>query len=232
MSKVIITQPNYIPWKGYFSPMRNADYLVLYDDVQYTKGDWRNRNYLISHKGPELLTIPIKTKNNLTQKINDAKILDNKWKLKHLNFIKYNYSKTKYFKKYYEIFEDIYVNINTESLSEVNYIFTKKIIDLLDIKIKILKSSELNIFGDRNERLVNICKFLNSTTYLSAPNSKCYLNENLFEQNNIKIVYHDYNNFKEYKQNWDGFEHKVSIIDMFFNLGDKTINYFNETQPI
>jgi len=229
MSKVIITQPNYIPWKGYFSPMIKADYLVLYDDVQYTKHDWRNRNYLISDKGPELLTIPVKTKGILNQKIYEAKISDNRWNIKHLKFIKYNYSKTFFFKNYFEIFEDIYLNTKTDLISEVNYIFTKKIIELLNIKIKILKSSELNIFGDRNQRLINICKHLNCETYLAAPNSKCYLNENLFTKNDLKIKYHNYSNFKEYEQNWDGFEHKVSILDMFFNLGNKTIDYLNET---
>ena len=107
--------------------------------------------------------------------------------------------------------------------------FIKKIIELLDLNIKILKSSELNVFGDQNTRLFNICKSLNCSTYISGPAAKSYLNEKLFTNNDIQVEYYNYNNFKEYKQNWNGFDHKVSILDMFFNLGSETINYFNET---
>lgn len=232
MFSAIITQPNYIPWKGYFSNMRNVDYLVIYDDVQYTKRDWRNRNYLITPQGPSLLSIPVITKGRFNQKINETIISDKKWFLNHWKFIENNYKKTKFFKKYSEQFYFLYHNINTEIISEINLIFIKKIIELLKLDIKILKSSDLNINGDRNTKLINICKFLNCNKYYSGPAAKNYIDEKLFLENNIQINYYNYNNFKEYKQNWNGFDHKVSILDMFFNLGEDTINFFNETQSV
>lgn len=229
MCKVIITQPNYIPWKGYFSNMRNVDYLVIYDDVQYTKRDWRNRNYLITNNGPSLISIPVITKGRFYQKINETKVSDKNWYKKHWKFIENNYKKTKFYNYYSEIFYSSYHNIETDIISEIDLIFIKKIIELLGLNIKILKSSELNIIGDRNTRLLNICNSLNCSTYVSAPAAKSYLNENLFKENNIQVEYYNYNKFKEYKQNWNGFDHKVSILDMFFNLGPETVNYFNET---
>jgi hypothetical protein len=227
MSKIIITQPNYIPWKGYFSCMENVTDLVLYDNVQYTKRDWRNRNYLISPLGPKLLSIPVYTKGKYFQKINEVKVSNEKWFISHWKFIETNYSKSKYFDKYEDIFKKIYFNFETDLLSDINFIFLKKIIDLLEIKINIHKSSDLNIDGDRNTKLLNICKFLNADTYLSGPSAKCYLDENMFNINGIKVEYHNYNNFKKYKQNWNGFYHYVSILDMFFNLGDNIKKYFN-----
>lgn len=229
MCRVIITQPNYIPWKGYFSPMRKIDYLVMYDDVQYTKRDWRNRNYLIGNNGPELLTIPVITKGKFSQKINETKISDHNWNKKHWKFIYLNYKKSKYFYKYSDIFEDLFMSIDTELLSEINITFIKKIVELLNINIKILKSSDFNVSGDRNEKLLKICKLLNTKTYISGPSAKSYIDEGLFKKNDLLIEYNSYHNFKVYNQMWNGFDHNVSIVDMLFNLGEKTIDYFNET---
>lgn len=227
MSKVIITQPNYIPWKGYFSNMRGIEYLVMYDDVQYTKRDWRNRNYLISPSGPVLLSIPVNTKGKFYQKINETIISDQNWYKKHWNFIETNYKKTKFFPKYGEVFYNLYNNLETDIISEIDLVFIVKIIELLELNIKILKSSDLNIIGDKNTRLLNICKTLNCNTYYSGPAAKSYMDEKMFLDEGIEVKYYNYNNFKEYKQNWGGFDHKVSILDMFFNLGPDTVNYFN-----
>lgn len=227
MSKVIITQPNYIPWKGYFSNMRGVDYLVMYDDVQYTKRDWRNRNYLIGPNGPVLLSIPVNTKGKFYQKINETIISDQNWYKNHWNFIETNYKKTKFFSKYGEVFYNLYNNIETNVISEIDLVFIVKIIELLELNIKILKSSDLNIIGNRNTRLLNICKTLNCDTYYSGPAAKSYMDEKMFLDEGIEVKYYDYSNFKKYKQNWNGFDHKVSILDMFFNLGPDTIKYFN-----
>lgn len=227
MSKVIITQPNYIPWKGYFSNMRGVDYLVMYDDVQYTKRDWRNRNYLIGPNGPVLLSIPVNTKGKFYQKINETITSDQNWYKKHWDFIETNYKKTKFFSKYGEVFYNLYNNIETNIISEIDLVFIVKIIELLELNIKILKSSDLNIIGNRNTRLLNICKTLNCDTYYSGPAAKSYMDEKMFLDEGIEVKYYDYSNFKEYKQNWNGFDHKVSILDMLFNLGPDTIKYFN-----
>tara|TARA_R100000951_G_scaffold97846_3_gene87632 strand:- start:156 stop:839 length:684 start_codon:yes stop_codon:yes gene_type:complete len=227
MSKVIITQSNYIPWKGYFSAMREATHLVLYDDMQYTKRDWRNRNMLITPNGPKWLSIPINVKGKYHQKINKTQVSDNNWGHNHWNFIKNNYIKSPYFKEYQHHFIDLYLNPSSLYLSDINLDFIKKIITLLEIDIKIISSKEFNLKGDKTEKLVNVCKELNAEKYYTGPAAKNYMDESLFINNNIEIEYYNSSGYPEYKQQWDGFDHAVSILDMFFNLGPETIKYFN-----
>jgi len=227
MNKVIITQSNYIPWKGYFSAMREATHLVLYDDMQYTKRDWRNRNMLITPNGPKWLSVPIEVKGKYYQKINEAKVSDLGWGVKHWDFIKSNYKNSSYFNEYKNYFEDLYLNPPSEFLSEINLEFIKRIITLLNIDIEILSSKEFELKGNKTEKLINICKELNASKYYTGPAAKNYMDENLFMDNNIKIEYYNFSGYPEYKQQWGDFTHNVSILDMFFNLGPETINYFN-----
>lgn len=227
MSKVIITQSNYIPWKGYFSAMRKATHLVLYDDMQYTKRDWRNRNMLITPNGPKWLSIPINVKGKYYQKINETQVNDNNWGYNHWNFIKNNYIKSPYFKEYQHHFIDLYLNPSSSYLSDINLDFIKKIITLLEIDIKIISSKEFDLKGDKTEKLVNVCKELNAEKYYTGPSAKNYMDESLFIDNNIEIEYYNFSGYPEYKQQWGGFDHAVSVLDMFFNLGPETIKYFN-----
>jgi len=227
MNKIIITQSNYIPWKGYFSAMREATHLVLYDDMQYTKRDWRNRNMLITPNGPKWLSIPIDVKGKYHQKINEAQVNDINWGHNHWNFIKNNYIKSPYFKEYQHHFIDLYLNPTSSYLSDINLDFIKKIITLLEIDIKVIPSKEFNLKGDKTEKLVNVCKELNAGKYYTGPAAKNYIDESLFTNNNIEIEYYNFSGYPEYKQQWEGFSHAVSILDMFFNLGPKTIEYFN-----
>lgn len=227
MNKVVITQSNYIPWKGYFSNLRDITHYVFYDEVQYTKRDWRNRNMLIAPNGPKWLSIPIDVKGKYYQKISEAKINDKDWGTKHWNFIENNYRKAPFFEQYRDHFKPLFEN-KSEYLSEINLDFIKKILILLDIDVKVISSADFKLEGDKTEKLYNICKELDASEYHSAPAAKNYMNIELFESNGIKVKWYDYSNFPEYKQLWDGFEHSVSILDMFFNLGDKTKDYFNE----
>jgi hypothetical protein len=207
--------------------MREATHLVLYDDMQYTKRDWRNRNMLITPNGPKWLSIPINVKGKYHQKINETQVSDNNWGHNHWNFIKNNYIKSPYFKEYQHHFIDLYLNPSSSYLSDINLDFIKKIITLLEIDIKIIPSKEFNLKGDKTEKLVNVCKELNAEKYYTGPAAKNYMDESLFINNNIEIEYYNPSGYPEYKQQWDGFDHAVSILDMFFNLGPETIKYFN-----
>lgn len=228
MNKVIITQSNYIPWKGYFSYMRKATHFVVYDDMQYTKRDWRNRNKLVTPQGIKWLSIPIDVKGKFSQKINEAKVADLNWGRDHWNFIETNYRNAPHFKKYAEVFKPLYLNSKSEYLTDINLAFIKEILQLLNINIEIIKSSEFELFGDKTEKLVNICKVLNATEYYTGPAAKEYMDELKFLENNVKVEYYSLEGYPAYKQLYGEFDHYVSIIDMFFNIGDDTIKYFNE----
>ena len=227
MSNVIITQSNYIPWKGYFSSMRGATHLVLYDDMQYTKRDWRNRNKIITPQGPKWLSIPIEVKGKYYQKINEAKVSDPKWGMNHWNVIENNYKKSPRFEEYRDHFKEIYLSPPSEFLSDINLVFIEKIISLLNIDIEVLSSKEFKLEGDKTEKLVNICLELGAKKYFTGPAAKNYMDESKFLNKGIEIEYYNFSGYPEYRQQWDQFDHAVSIMDMFFNLGSKTINYFN-----
>lgn len=228
-NRVIITQSNYIPWKGYFTSMRKATHFVIYDDAQYTKRDWRNRNKIITQSGPSWLSIPIDVKGKFHQKINEAKINDDSWNIDHWNKIEHNYRNAPFFQQYSKHFKDLYLKElrGVVHLTEVNNIILKKCIGLLGIDIQVLDSREFDIRGGKTEKLINICNDLQAKEYFTGPAAKGYIEEDLFMKNNIKLSYYDLENFPVYQQKWDGFDHKVSILDMFFNLGDDTIKYFN-----
>jgi hypothetical protein len=218
VKKIGIIQSNYIPWKGYFDIINMVDEFVIYDEVQYTKNDWRNRNLIKSKNGVVWITIPVR-QNSLDQKIYDTKIAKKDWNIKHWKTIKTVYSKAPYFEKYYNVFEQIYFSATSEYLTEINQFFIKEINKILDIPTKITDSRELNLQGNLNERLVDAILKLKGSVYLSGPAAKGYLDASMFSANNISIEWMNYSNYPEYKQMYLPFEHSVSILDLIFNKG-------------
>lgn len=225
MKKIIITQSNYIPWKGYFDSINIADEFILYDDMQFTRRDWRNRNQIKTRDGIKWLTIPVEVKGKYFQKINETKISDSDWGEKHWTTILHNYSKAKYFNEYKKLFEDLYLNNKEEYLSKVNYNFLKTVCELLGIKTKMFWSDEFNLLEEKTERLVDICKARGATDYYSGPAAKAYMNEELFERENIKVHYFDYSGYPDYNQLYGDFTHAVSIIDLIFNEGPNSTKF-------
>ena len=218
--KIAILQSNYIPWKGYFDLINMVDEFIFYDDMQYTKRDWRNRNKIKTPQGIHWLTIPVRQE-NLEQKIKDTKIADKKWNIKHWRTIFQNYSKAKYFKDYKDIFEELYLTCDEEYLSQINYKFITTINEILEIKTKLSWSSEFELVDGQTEKLLGICKDCNADIYLSGPAAKDYFNEELAKQENIKVEWMDYIGYKEYEQLNPPFEHGVTILDLIFNKGDR-----------
>ena len=227
MKKVAILQSNYIPWRGYFDLINYVDEFIIYDDVQYTKRDWRNRNLIKTKNGLIWLTIPVEVKGNYHQKIKDTKIVDNFWQKKHLASIKLNYSKAKNFDLIYSLLEPLYRKKPFMFLSECNLFFLDEINKFLNIKTIISKSSDFIIEGDKNERLVSLVKKVNGDIYVSGPKAKNYIDEKLFEKNKLEIKWYDYSHLKEYDQLWGKFENFVSIIDLLMNKGISSKEYIN-----
>ncbi|MEA2019747.1 MAG: WbqC family protein, partial [Campylobacterota bacterium] len=174
MKKIAILQSNYIPWKGYFDLINMIDEFILYDDMQYTKRDWRNRNKIQTPQGLKWLSIPVEVKGKYFQKISDTKVSDKDWGKKHWTTIKQNYSKAPYFKEYKDIFEELYLNSDEEYLSQINYKFIVAICKILGITTKIRWSSEFELIDGQTEKLLGICKDCNADVYLSGAAAKDY----------------------------------------------------------
>jgi len=219
LKKIAIVQSNYIPWKGYFDLINQVDEFVLYDEVQYTRRDWRNRNKIKTPLDLKWLSIPVIVKGKYFQQINETKISDKNWAKNHWNVIKQNYSKAEYFKDYKAIFEDLYLNCKDQYLSQINYKFIVEINKILGINTIIRWSEEFDLIEGKTDKLLGICKECNTDIYLSGPAAKNYLNEGIFTSNNIKIEWMDYSNYIKYNQLSDPFEHSVTILDLIFNEG-------------
>lgn len=217
--KIAISQSNYIPWKGYFDLINSVDEFVLYDDVQYTKRDWRNRNIIKTKDGLKWLTIPVETKGKFVQKINETRINNKKWAQDHWKAIQHSYSKTRCFDKFKNKFENTYLNLNTEMLSLINYTFINLVCEILEIRTKLSWSSDYELYGDQTERLINICRQAGANIYYAGPKAKNYLDEKKIKDSNIKLVYFDYNSYVLYRQLWGEFIHNVTILDLIFNEG-------------
>lgn len=225
MKKVAIVQSNYIPWKGYFDLINSVDEFILFDDMQYTRRDWRNRNKIKTAKGLIWLTIPVQVKGKYYQKIKDTEISDMEWGRQHWKTITFNYNRARYFQDYKHIFEPLYLSCQEKYLSRINYLFIVNICKILGINTKISWSMDYNIVEGKTERLISLCKQAQATEYISGPAAKNYINEDLFKQENIKLSYIDYSNYPEYHQLYPPFEHGVSVIDLIFNEGENAKKY-------
>ena len=231
--KVAILQSNYIPWKGYFDIIGSVDEFIFYDEMQYTKNDWRNRNKIKSPQGAQWISIPIITKGHLTNglKIIDAKVVNGKWAISHWNTIKQFYKKSPYFKQYADLFEKLYKDCEQEELlCEINYKFIFAIIKILGIKTKISFSQDYGLIEGKTERLVDLVQKVGGTEYISGPAAKDYINEELFKKAGIKLTWMDYSGYPEYPQLYPPFEHGVSILDLIFKCGDHSPDYMKVKQ--
>lgn len=223
--KVAIVQSNYIPWKGYFDLINRVDEFILFDDMQYTRRDWRNRNKIKSSQGPLWLTIPVEVTGKYFQKIKETVVSDAAWGQKHWRTITHNYSKATHFKTYQDRFEELYLGSNERYLSEINHRFLRAICQLLGIETKISWSMDYQPSEGKTERLVDLCRQAGATEYLSGPMAKDYIEAQLFEKEGIKLCYMNYSDYPEYHQLFPPFEHYVSILDLIFNEGPQATIY-------
>ena len=232
MGKIVaIVQSNYIPWKGYFDLINFADEFILYDDVQYTKNDWRNRNKIKTQNCSIWLTIPVRQKGHVYQKICEAVVSDSRWNRKHWNSIVTNYSRSIYFPTYRQLFEDLYLNCDERLLSQINYRFIIAICQILGINTKISWVMDYHLVEkEKNDRIMELCAKAQATEYLVGPAAKSYINEELFIQEGISLRYMDYSGYPEYGQLFPPFEHGVSIIDLILNEGPDALKYMKSFQ--
>lgn len=217
MTSLVVLQSNYIPWRGYFDLINDADVFVFYDDVQFTKNDWRNRNRVKTERGLLWLSVPVGS--NLKRRICDVDIESSTWQEKHLATLKHCYSKAPHFSRYSDLLHQLYVETRWTSLSELNQSSIRMIAELLGTDTHFLDSRSTTATGARQERLINLAKEVGADKYISGPSAKSYLDEQLFMENGISVVWKDYAGYPEYPQLFKPFEHSVSILDLLFNVG-------------
>ncbi len=225
MKKIAILQSNYIPWKGVFDMINQVDTFVFLEDVQYTTRDWRNRNRILTENGAKWITVPIKNKERRQQLICEAEInINENWQKKHLNSFNVHYSKSPFYKDYRWILDDLYQSKKWNKISDFNIYAIKLISKVLKIKIEFKNSTELHTIGCKDDKLIDICKSLNATHYLSGPAAQNYIMPEKFEKANIQLEYMKYE-YPRYNQLYEPFNHYVTILDLIFNCGQDAPYY-------
>jgi hypothetical protein len=219
MKKIAIIQSNYIPWKGYFDIIAAVDEFILYDDMQFTRRDWRNRNQIKTPKGQQWLTVPVKVKGKYHQTIRETEIDGADWAETHWKSIYQNYRRASYFNEIAELFEPIYRQRQYTHISVLNRELIEAVCVYLDITTRISNSWDYLLIDGKTERLVDLCLQAGGTEYISGPAARGYIEEHIFTERGIKLSWFDYAGYPEYPQLWGDFIHGVTILDLLFNCG-------------
>jgi hypothetical protein len=225
MKKIAILQSNYIPWKGYFDMIAAVDEFIIYDDMQYTRRDWRNRNQIKTPQGLKWLTIPVRVKGKYHQKIRETEIDGTDWAEAQWQTLVQNYSRAPFFKEIAEWLEPLYLNEPPGHLSQLNRRFIEAICNYLSISTLISNSWDYNLAEGKTERLADLCAQAGGTEYISGPAAKDYVVEQVFEERRIKLSWFEYSGYPEYPQLWGEFTHAVTVLDLLFNCGKESPRY-------
>lgn len=218
MKSVVVLQSNYIPWKGYFDLIHDADLFIFYDDLQYTKNDWRNRNRIKASNGAEWITIPVGADSN--RLICEVEIKNAVWQTKHWKTLQHNYRSCPHFARYQAFFDDIFLGRKWTNLSDMNQFLIRHIAaEFLDIKTAFQDSRNHTLSGQKQDRLLELLNKAGAERYISGPAAKSYIEPAQFFDAGIELVWKDYSGYPEYSQRFPPFEHGVSILDLLFNVG-------------
>jgi len=218
-----INQPAYLPWLGYFHRINISDTFVFFDTVQFEKNSFTNRNKIKMPSGPLWLTVPVKLRDHFNKQIKDIELADQKWQKNHWMAIELNYKKTRYWDEYAPKIKPIYEK-EYRTISDICYEQLILLLDLLDIKTKIIRSSELKEFESKKRQLVlDICREINAKVYVSGALGKNYLDKSEFNEADIKLYFQDYKH-PVYGQRWGEFVPYMSVIDLLFNEGPNSKN--------
>lgn len=223
--KVAILQSNYIPWKGYFDLIAAVDEFILYDDMQFTRRDWRNRNQIKTPQGVQWLTVPVQVKGKYHQKIKETEIDGTAWAVEHWKALSQNYRRAPNFNEIAAWLEPLYLAQKYTHLSQLNNQFLVAICEYLGIKTRISNSSNFQLLEGKTERLADLCAQVGGTEYISGPSAKEYVVENVFTERGIQLTWFDYAGYPEYPQLWGDFTHGVTILDLLFNVGKQYRDY-------
>jgi len=224
---VSISQPTLFPWLGYYNIIKNSDIFVFLDNTKFEKRSWQMRNRIkaVSKESETEVWVRIPTKVDHSNTMIKDVLIDNKqdWEVKHVKAFKSHYGKS--FDEI-DFLKEMYQK-NWEKLADFNIEFISKCCNFLEIETKLVRASDLDVLGKRSQLLLEICKKLDATEYLSGPTAKVYLenDKSIFEEEKIKITFHEYKH-PIYKQRGNTFIEKLSILDLLFNEKKESKNYF------
>jgi hypothetical protein len=218
---LVVLQPGYLPWLGFFDQMRHSDVFVYYDDVQFDKHGWRNRNRIKSPAGPHWLTVPVLHHGKGQPPIKDA-LIDSRqdWARKHIGTLRQYYAKAPHAKQYLPELEALLDRPWTH-IVDLDLAVVDLIAGWLGLKPNTVRASELGIEGAQSERLVKLCVHFGANKYLSGSAARDYLDVGAFERQGIEVIWQDYRH-PVYPQQYEPFVPYLSAIDLLLNCGDES----------
>lgn len=225
MKKIAIVQSNYIPWKGYFDMIAAVDEFILYDDMQYTRRDWRNRNQIKTPQGVQWLTVPVQVKGKYDQRIRDTEIDGTDWARDHWKALAQNYRRAGCFTEIAQWLEPLYLERAPGSLSQLNRLFIEAICGYLGIGTRITNSWDYVLADGKSERLADLCVQAGASTYISGPAARDYIDDEVFSSRGVAVEWFEYAGYPAYPQQWGEFTHGVTILDLLFNCGREAPKY-------
>lgn len=222
MSKCIaILQPGYLPWLGYFEQLARVDEFVHLDDVQFTRRDWRSRNRIKGPAGVQWLTVPVQVRGRFMQRVDEARIADERWQPKHLRTLHFCYQQAEHFDTWYPRLARI-IEQPWERMIDLCLAVTREIADGLKIATPVRMASELNLPNDavKSTRILRICQELGATEYYSGAAARDYLDVSAFGKAGIRVEFQDYAH-PTYRQLWGPFVSHLSSVDLLMNEGPR-----------
>ncbi len=229
--KIFIQQPNYLPWIGYFEQIDYVDTFVFFDDVEYIKRSWQNRNRIKTPHGESMLTVPVLTSSRSGQHLKDVEIIHrNDWVRKHIKSMELSYRKARYFGDYWDGIK-VLIESKYECLCDLNCALIERVSRLLGIDTRFKRSSELQVnITHRENRVIEICKKLDSHYLYNGKRIKEFMLPEYFIEAGITVELQDYR-CESYNQLWnDEFVPYLSILDLLFNEGPNSLDIIRKGQ--
>jgi hypothetical protein len=223
----VVIQPSYIPWRGFFDLIHRADTFVFYDDVQFDKHGWRNRNRIKTSAGTQWLTLPVKKKGNVENAVRICDVeLDaaSRWGKKHLATLSQSYARAPFAERTLSLVRPFYER-SYEKLADLTIDLTTAIAKDLGItRTRFIRSSTLALTGAKNERLIQLLREVGATHYISGPSARDYIDAEAFARASITLEYAKYE-YPEYEQLHPPFDPFVSVLDLLFMKGPESSSY-------
>lgn len=230
MTTLVVLQPSYLPWLGFFDQIRRADHFVMYDDVQFDKHGWRNRNRVKTASGPVWLSVPVLIKGRMGQGINEVEIASGSpWVRKHLQTIEQAYARAPFARQYLPQLAEL-LGRGWVNLADLDIALTGLMCRWFGLEGSFHRSSQLGVDGDRNTRLLGLCKKFGATTYFSGAAARDYLDTELFRDHGVMVEWQDFRH-PSYPQLHGEFLPYMSALDLVLNTGEDCRKVLDSADP-
>ena len=229
--RIVVLQPGYLPWLGFFDQMARCDRFVVYDDVLYDKNGWRNRNRVKTNAGVQWVTVPVLLGEHAQQPLIKDVRIDNRsrWGKKHLETIRQAYGRAPHVEPLFGRLSDV-LTAPWEYLVDLDLAVVGVLREALGLETPMVRSSELGIEGERVERLVALCRHFGADAYLSGNAAQSYLDEDAFDRAGMKVYWQDYEH-PVYPQFHGEFVPYLSVVDLLFQCGPDSLALLRRPDP-